>query len=385
MRRAATAVWVTVVWVTGLCVACTSDSPVTYGPSPASTAQTNTTIANELSVDLAACIATWPLRDRIGLLVWPGAYSDQWADVEHVVRDLHVGGVLLMEVDDVFIVDLAAHLAALDALSPHGALIATDEEGGDVQRLRALEPIPSQADMSALTQAERTIILDRHAQLIATVGIDVVLGPVVDVRPVVGTDPLGAERLFIGDPQAVGALGAEYASAWLRAGMVPVLKHFPGHGSASDDTHDEFATTPALDAIRTYDLVPFQQLASSGAAVMVGHLNVPGLTDGLPASMSAAAIALLRDDLRYGDRLVISDALEMDAVGIGVADAAVLSVQAGVDVVIFTAISEAAGVIDAIEAAVNDGRLTIAEIDDSALRVAHLLEADGRPCTFVTT
>jgi beta-N-acetylhexosaminidase len=315
-------------------------------------------------------------------MVWPGAYSDEWSYVEQAVRELHVGGVVLFEPDDAFVANLAVHLAGLDALSPHGLLIATDEEGGYVQRLRALEPIPSQEAMSALTPEERTTILDHHARLIAAAGLDVVFGPVVDVRPVVGNNPLDEYRLFIGDPQEVAALGAEYVAAWQSAGMLPVLKHFPGHGRASDDTHERLATTPPLDEMRDYDLVPFQQLASSGAAVMVGHLNVPGLTDGLPASMSPAAIALLRG-MGYADALVISDALGMDAVSINAADAAVLSVQAGIDVVIFTAISETPGIIDAIEAAVSDGRLTVADIDDSALRVARLLEADGRPCVAV--
>lgn len=164
--------------------------------------------------------------------------------------------------------------------------------------------------------------------------------------------------------------------------MLPILKHFPGHGGASVDTHDGLATTPALDARRTYDLVPFQQLATSGAGVMVGHLNVPGLTDGQPASMNAAAVALLRS-LGYGDALVVSDALGMDAISIPVPDAAVLSIQAGIDVVIFTGISDTAAVIDAIDLAVTDGRLTTEEIDDSALRVARLLEAHGRPCTSI--
>ena len=370
-----------------LMYACSSSSSATQLPGSASslnllTTTTATTTATAPE-SLAECLATWTLRDRIALLVWPGAYSDDWADVETAVRDLHIGGVLLMKVDDVFASGLAVHLTALEQLSAHGLLVATDEEGGDVQRLRALDAMPSQEQMSQQSPEERANILDRHAQLIAAAGIDVVLGPVVDVRPivdgVVGDDPLGDGRLFMGDPQQVAALGAEYVAAWQRVGMVPALKHFPGHGGASGDTHDERATTAPLDAMRTYDLVPFQQLAASGAAVMVGHLNVPGLTDGQPASMSPAAITLLRD-LGYGDALVLSDALGMEAVGIPVPDAAVLSIQAGADVVIFTGISDTAAVIDAIELAVTDGRLTAAEVDDSALRVGRLLVADGRPC-----
>jgi beta-N-acetylhexosaminidase len=377
MRRAAVAA------VVLLTAACSSNSPANSAPGAASTvnliADTVVPTTTSPQDSLVACLATWPLRDRIALLVWPGAYSNQWTLVEQTVRDLHVGGVLLMQADETFVFELAVHLDALKQLSPHGLLIATDEEGGDVQRLRALEALPSQADMSQMEIAERTLLLDRHAQVVAAAGIDVVLGPIVDVRPLVGSDPLGAGRLFVGDPQQVTTLGAEYVGAWQRAGMLPVLKHFPGHGSATADTHDELATTPMLDEMRSYDLLPFEQLAASGAAVMVGHLNVPGLTDGQPASMSAAAISLLRD-LGYADALVLSDALGMDAIGVAVADAAVLSVQAGVDVVIFTGIADTLAVIDAIELAVNDGRLTIANIDDSALRVARLLEADARPC-----
>lgn len=364
-------------------VACTSSNPAPDLPGAASNSDTPAS-ATASADPVATCVATWPLRDRIALLVWPGVYTDSWPEVVATVRDLHVGGVLLMKVGDEFVGELGLHLAALEQLSAHGLLIATDEEGGDVQRLRALDSMPSQEQMSQQSAEERGVILDRHAQVIAAVGIDVVLGPIVDVRPVVsgvvGNDPLGAGRLFIGDQQQVASLGAEYVAAWQRAGMLPVLKHFPGHGGASADTHDELATTAALDAMRAYDLVPFQQLAASGAAVMVGHLNVPELTDGQPASMSKAAIALLRE-LGYGDALVLSDALGMDAIGIPVADAAVLSIQAGVDVVIFTGISDTAAVINAIELAVTDGRLTTADIDDSALRVARQLEADGRPCT----
>jgi len=362
--------------------ACASNSPATSAPWAPSTRNpiSTSTPATTSAVDpLVACLATWPLRDRIALLVWPGAYSDQWTEVTAAVRDLHVGGVLLMHADDAFAFDLAAHLNTLEQLSPHGLLVATDEEGGDVQRLRTLDPLPSQEDMSQLAPDNRSAVLDRHAQLIAAAGIDVVLGPIVDVRPAVGDDPLGSGRLFVGDPQQVASLGGEYVAAWQGAGMLSVLKHFPGHGSASADTHDLMATTPSLAAIRDYDLVPFKSLATTGTAVMVGHLNVPGLTDGQPASMSATAIALLRE-IGYTDALVLSDALGMDAIGIPVPDAAVLSVKAGVDVVLFTGISETAEVIDALESAVIDGRLTVAEIDDSALRVATLLQARGRSC-----
>ncbi len=240
--------------------------------------------------------------------------------------------------------------------------------------------IPSQEEMSEQDPATVTATIEQHARLIAAAGIDVVLGPVVDVRPAEGEDPLGAGRLFLGDPQEVAALGLLYVEAWQSAGLLPVLKHFPGHGAASADTHQVLATTPPLDELRAWDLVPYQQLAATGAGVMMGHLAVPGLTDGEPASLDARAVALLRTELGYADALVMTDALGMGAVGLSVPSAAVRALQAGVDVVIFTSTGETADVIDAIEAAVNAGTLTVAEIDDSAVRVARVIEGRGTPC-----
>lgn len=347
--------------------------------SPAQTT-TSTESPDQLADQLAACVSSWPLRDRIALLVWPSVYSEQWATAQAVVGDLHVGGVILMKPGDDFAADLATHLAELDAVSPHGMVVATDEEGGAVQRLSALEVIPSQEAMSGQDPAAITAMIEQHARLIAAAGIDVVLGPVVDVRPAEGEDPLGAGRLFVGDPEEVSALGLLYVEAWQSAGLLPVLKHFPGHGAASADTHQELATTPPLAELSNWDLVPYRQLAATGSGVMMGHLAVPGLTDGEPASLHARAVALLRNELGYSDALVMTDALGMGAVGLSVPSAAVKALQAGVDVVIFTSTGETADVIHAIEAAVDAGTLTVAEIDDSAVRVARLIEERGTPC-----
>lgn len=356
--------------------------PATTGPAtsqPATTQPVTTQPAGD-SAALLACVTQWPLRDRIALLVWPSVYSDQWSLAESIVREQRVGGVVLMTPSDAFAEQLGDRLTELTALGAHGLAVATDEEGGAVQRLRALEEIPSQQDMSAHAAAEVTSVIERHARLIADAGIDVVLGPVVDVRPTEGDDPLGQGRLFAGDPQQVADLGALYVRAWQSAGLVPILKHFPGHGSASADTHQSLAVTPPLAALLERDLVPYRQLAGSGAGVMVGHLDVPGLTDGQPAGFSAAAVSLLRNELGWGDALVMTDALGMGAVDISVPAAAVRSLQAGVDVVIFTSTADTADVIAAIEQAVADGALTEADIDDSAVRVARLLAARGTPC-----
>lgn len=367
--------------VTTTAVAATTTASATTAPPPTTAPPTSAAPPTVAPDGLLQCVQAWPLRDRVALLVWPAVKGAAWTQAIALVRDQHVGGVLLMQPDANFAVALAGHLAELDALAAHGVLVATDEEGGAVQRLSAIEPLDSQEALSQRPAAEVVALLTAHAQLVAATGVDVVLGPVVDVRPITGNDPLGAGRLFVGGPAEVAGWGAVYVSAWESAGLTPVLKHFPGHGSASGDTHNGRAVTPPLAALRERDLVPYRVLAGSGAAVMIGHLEVPDLTDGLPASLSPAAVSLLRDELGWGDAVVMTDALGMGGVGLAVPDAAVWAIAAGVDVVMFTQGDQTPAVIDAISAAVGAGVLDVGRIDASAARVAGLLEAHGHPCT----
>ncbi|MDO8390568.1 MAG: glycoside hydrolase family 3 N-terminal domain-containing protein [Actinomycetota bacterium] len=363
----------------------TSIATSTPATAPASTttlplASTTTLAPVDELQPFAACVQNWPLRDRIALLVWPAAYSGRWAAVQAAVRDLHVGGVIVMTPEAAALGTLAADLAALDALSPHGLLVATDEEGGAVQRLRALGVLASQESMSTMALADARAVVEQHARLVAGVGIDVVFGPVADVRPELGDDPLGDGRLFLGDPENVATWAQMYVAAWQSAGIMPVLKHFPGHGSASADSHDQLAVTPPVAALRARDFVPYVLLADSGAGAMVGHLAVPDLTGGEPASRSAAAVAVLRDELGWGDALLFTDGLGMNGVGLPEQQAAVLAVQAGIDVVIFTEIGATGEVIAALAAAVANGSLPEARVNESAARVARQLAAHGHPC-----
>lgn len=340
-----------------------------------STTTTTTTTTVPASAPAApsaasACLARQPLRERAALLTWPGVYANQWDAAVGVVRDRHVGGVVLMTAGS----DVAGDLAALRNASPHGLLVSTDEEGGAVQRLRASGRLSSAADVAATrTPDEARALVAAHGRVIRDLGIDVVLGPVVDVNPPGGTSPLG-DRLFSDDPSRVAAYGRAYLLGWRDAGIVGVLKHFPGHGSASADTHNGPGRTPPLASLRARDLVPYAELAALRPAVMVGHLSVPGLTDGdgLPASLSRSAVTgLLRGELGYADALVFTDALEMGAVRnvAAVPEAAVLALAAGADVVLFSGTSLTGSVIDAIVAAVGAGRLSDAAITASANRV----------------
>jgi beta-N-acetylhexosaminidase len=319
------------------------------------------------------------LEEQIALLAWPSVYNSDWETAHRVVRENGLGGVLLMKPSGWDADTIDKQLTELELDSPFGLVVATDEEGGDVQRLSGVSKLASQYDMSTENSAlEASKVIAAHAATVSDLGIDVVFAPVVDVLPVEGSPPLRRSRFFAGGPEAVAEFASAYVGAWQSEGVLPVLKHFPGHGQASGDTHVSDGITAPLAELEARDLIPYRLLAGSGAGVMVGHLTTPGLSDGLPASRSASAVDYLRDVVGFGDALVVSDSLDMDAVGVPVPQAAVESIAAGVDVVLFTDPSITADVLDAIEAAAADGTIPADRITDAARKVwAMLGHPDG--------
>lgn len=364
----------------------------TQAPSDSPTIETETT---EFTTTSAApstipepplsCVSGLTTREQAALLVWPAVYADAWPDAIATVSDNDIGGVLLMGQDGVDAATLTERLQQLEAASRHGLIVSTDEEGGDVQRLRDLQPLDSQRTVAdRLSVGDAADRIAAHGALVREVGVDMVLGPVIDVEPNVGQVPLDPSRFFAGPPDTVTAYAAAYLDGWSRADLFATLKHFPGHGAASGDTHITAGVTPSLSDLESFDLKPYRDLVDtavrSDAAVMIGHLTVPGLTDGVPATRSPAAIDYLRDELGYGDALLLTDALGMAAVGIAEPEASVLALQAGIDVVLFTLTSQTAEVINAIEAAVADGRLSADHVTAAAAKVMVMLGRDGHTC-----
>ncbi|MFN3257175.1 MAG: glycoside hydrolase family 3 N-terminal domain-containing protein [Ilumatobacter sp.] len=343
------------------------------------------------------CVESLTLREQIALTVWPAVYPADWATAIEVVGTTGVGGVLLMRPASWTADQLRDALRDLEDVSRHGLIVATDEEGGDVQRLALLGRLPSQREVSTtMTAGEAADLIAAHGAAVRAAGVDMVLGPVVDVEPNVGDVPLQPSRFFSGPPDTVAEFAAAYLEGWQRADLFAVLKHYPGHGAASGDTHITAGVTPSFDDIAEWDLAPYRSLAERYAAsntadadadpadaalsVMIGHLTVPGLTDGVPATRSAAAVDHLRDDLGYGDALLITDALGMAAVGLPEPEASVAAMAAGIDVVLFTQTSQTEAVIDALVDAVERGEVAREHVDSAASKVMSKLGRDGHTC-----
>ncbi len=182
----------------------------------------------------------------------------------------------------------------------------------------------------------------------------------------------------------------KYAAAevagWQQAGILPVVKHFPGHGSATADTHTAKATTPRLTQLRNRDWMPYKKLSSqTKLGVMVGHLRVPELGP-QPASVNPRAIqALLRNQLGYHNNPVFSDSVSMKGVGLPMATAAERVIAAGGDVVVSVGAQspaamgqEFASMEARIMQAVKAGRISQGRINESVQRI--VLNKNVDPC-----
>ena len=230
---------------------------------------------------------------------------------------------------------LVAYTSAVRELRPD-AVVAIDEEGGDVSRLHpgTGSPVPSPlalgtaGDLGLTRTAGRAIGLE-----LAALGVNLDLAPVADVNsepdnPVIGT------RSFGGNAVHVAAHTAAWVEGLQSTGVAACVKHFPGHGATLVDSHVGLPVAEAdLAVLRTRELVPFAEAVRAGvAAVMTAHVLTPAIDPDAPATMSAPAMAVLRDELGFGGT-VVSDALDMAGATRhrGTPEAAVRALVAGVD------------------------------------------------------
>lgn len=315
-------------------------------------------------------------RQRLAQLLNVGVAGT--ADAVAVVRDEQVGGIFVGSWTDESML-ANRQVPQVQAVATVPVMVSIDEEGGRVSRVSDLlgaDPAPRTVAQTMTPEETYEMALERGRGL-RDLGITVDFAPVVDVSAQPADSVIG-DRSFSDDPQVVTAYAGEYADGLRDAGVFPVIKHFPGHGSASGDSHTGAVTTPPLDELQTSDLVPYRTLVTTGVGVMVGHLDVPGLTaPGVPASISPAAMSLLRTGTGYGappfEGPIFTDDLSgMRAITdrMDVPQAVAAALTAGADVALWLTTDEVPDVLDHLEAEVAAGRLPQSQVDASVLRVA---------------
>ncbi|MBV8349129.1 MAG: glycoside hydrolase family 3 protein [Mycolicibacterium sp.] len=325
---------------------------------------------------LDAVIAKLSLRQQLAQLLMVGVTGID--DARAVVSNYGVGGIFIGSWTDLSMLPDGALRDLRAAPSPLPLAVSVDEEGGRVQRLKSL--IGSQLSPRELVaqnvsvQEVHDIALRRGTEM-RSYGITIDFAPVVDVTDAPDDTVIG-DRSFSADPDSVVAYAGAYAQGLRDAGLLPVLKHFPGHGHASGDSHEGSVTTPPLSDLMTLDLNPYRELTvQQPVAVMVGHMEVPGLTGTDPASLSAAAYSLLRQGSYGGPPFtgpIFTDALSMGAINqrYKVPDAVLRALQAGADTALWTTTEQVPAVLDRLEQAVDSHELDMARVTDALGHVA---------------
>lgn len=291
-----------------------------------------------------------------------------------------LGGVCLFGHNIADPARLRALTAEIRAANPY-AIVAIDEEGGEVTRLHAAtgSPDPGNAVLGRLDDVRLTrAVGERVGRRVGAVGANLALGPDADVNanprnPVIGVRSFGA------DPWLV----ARHTAAWVRGlqvtGVAASAKHFPGHGDTAQDSH---LALPVVDVppevLRERDLVPFAAAVEAGVrTVMTSHILVPQVDDARPATFSRPILqGLLREELGFAG-VIVSDALDMAgaSAGTGIARAAVRALDGGCDLLCLgsSTTEEELGAIEAeVAAALGDGRLPRGRLTAATARVVGL-------------
>lgn len=258
--------------------------------------------------------------------------------------------------------------------------LCLDEEGGRVSRAGSNEKInvthfPAASeygktnDVTAVYEMGKTL-----AGELKTLGFNLNFAPVADLD--LGSTEIG-NRAYSTDPKVAGALAAAMVDGLQEEQMLSCLKHFPGHGSSTGDSHEESVhSTRTLEELRGAEWTAFQSGIDAGVMlVLVSHVINENLSS-LPADLSPEVVAYLREELGFAG-IIITDSHEMKAITdhYSSGEAAVLALQAGVDMILMPQNPEEA--VSAIQTALDEDKLTWERLEESLLRILTIKYAFG--------
>lgn len=323
------------------------------------------------SASQLACIAKLPDDTKLAQKIMVAGYTDTLTDQTALFSETSLGGIILMN-------ELPGPtIKSFTDAQRIAPFVATDQEGGTVQRYKSEGPLPGALDMTNFTpeEAYRRYLADD--QYLHSAGITTNFAPVVDTA-YADNDPLPG-RIYSSDPAVVSSYAEQAIRASQAAGMAPVIKHFPGLGSASGNTDFGPATTVDFTSLISKDLLPYQQLSKLHPDVMASNAAIPGLTNGQPASLSRQAITnTLRTKYGYRDAVIYTDSLTAKAISVPVPEATVQAWEAGADVAVIVQLPDqtldllpdfVTPVLQAGKAALKSGALDRQELNASVERI----------------
>lgn len=338
-----------------------------------------------------ACISEMTLEEKVAglFVVTPEAITGVDTAVKAgdgtktALEEYPVGGLIYFKKNIESESQLKEMIANSINYSKRPLFIAVDEEGGSVSRLAdalKLENVGPMADIGSTGDSANSYqAMQKVGTYLTEYGFNLDFAPVADVLTNEKNTSIG-DRSFGNDPAAVATMVTSAVNGLEEAGVTACVKHFPGLGAASEDTHKEVATVDkSLEELKETELVPFQTAIDGGAKmIMVGHISLPQIvSDNKPASMSKEIISdLLRSQMGFNG-VVITDAMNMGAITeyYGADEAAIMALKAGADMVLMPEDFKLA--YEGVLAAVKDGTISEDRINDSLTRVYRIKYADS--------
>lgn len=338
------------------------------------------------------------LEEKVGQVMMVHFYGEAAnSESDRLIQDLHIGGIIYYKwANSLHSPAQVKQLSEqLQSLSKIPLLIAVDQEGGRVNRLTSgFQTFPSNRTVTDENQAYCTAYLTGK-QLFA-VGINMNLAPVVDVdsnpqNPVIG------DRSFSPDPKIVARFGLAALNGCCDANVIPVLKHFPGHGDTTIDSHRGLPIVgKTINELQEVELYPFRKLAPFAPVIMTAHLVVPAFDPDRCATLSKKVITeLLRKDMGFSG-VVITDSLVMqgvlDCCEGSVEEASLHALNAGCDILLLggrqlsgenphdLSAEEISRIHKSLVEAVKNGSLSEERLDEAVQRILNLKNLSGLSC-----
>lgn len=331
-----------------------------------------------------------PMEHKIGQMIMVGIRgtylnADAMTLTRQQIEQGDIGGIIFFKHNIKNSRQFRIFVRSIKALPTNlPLLLAVDEEGGKVRRLKksqGFQEFPSAAHVGAkMTTSEAYDVYTKMATQIHDAGLNLNLAPVVDVNinrisPAIGQ----LNRSFSRNPGTVYDFGENFIRAHNDVGVLTTLKHYPGHGSSREDTHNDL--TDITSTWRSSEQVPFKRLIDSSRVdmIMAGHLFDKGVDPNFPASISRQHIQnTLREELGY-EGIVITDDLQMGAIikRYDLEEIIISAINAGCDILQFSDPLDlddnlALKFREVVLKAIADGKIDSARIDESYQRIMRL-------------
>lgn len=331
-------------------------------------------------------ISTMTLEEKVGQMMFYGVNGTNVDDkVVNLFEDQHAGGIILYGYRNFWGSSLDNNVKYVNSIkkanrqnSDIPLFIGFDEEGGSMSQLpQELMRTPSKGELGNTNDSSLASGIGAGtAKKLKLLGINTDFGTVLDINtnknnPIIGVRSYGSTK------EKVTEFGINELKAIQNEGVIPTVKHFPGHGDTEVDSHLGLPSlNHDLNRLKSTELVPFQTAINNGVdMVMTAHIMLPQIDKEYPATMSKKILTdLLRDEMGYKG-VIITDDLEMQAISKNwdLGEAAIKSVEAGADILLVChTIENQQKVYNAVVQGVNDGKIDENRIDESVRRILRL-------------